>query len=103
MHGPKLRNFWPLVPRHNAKTPPLSLQSNHKSLDMELGLQTHHGHGLSADAPDTLDALLRFLRAPGSPVKGVMELRSLLLAQKEEKIVLRSLVDQMRVDMQGMK
>ena len=52
---------------------------------------------------DTLDALLRFLRVSGSPVKGVMELRGLLMAQKEEKILLASLVDQMRVDLQGIR
>jgi hypothetical protein len=32
-----------------------------------------------------------------------MELRGLLLAQKEEKIELRSLIDQMRVDIQGIR
>jgi len=32
-----------------------------------------------------------------------MELRGLLLAQKEEKIELRSLVDQMKVDIQGIR
>ncbi len=52
---------------------------------------------------DTLESLLKFLKESGSPVSGVMELRSLLLAQKEEKIVLRSLVDQMSVDLQGIK
>ena len=36
-------------------------------------------------------------------VSGVMELRGLLLAQKEEKIELRSLVDQMRVDIQSIR
>jgi hypothetical protein len=52
---------------------------------------------------DSLESLLKFLKDSGSPVSGVMELRSLLLAQKEEKIWLKSLVDQMRVDVQGMK
>jgi len=52
---------------------------------------------------DTLDSLLNFLKVSGSPVSGVMELRSLLLSQKEEKILLGSLVDQMRVDLRGMR
>ena len=47
--------------------------------------------------------LLAFLKVPGSPVSGVMELRSLLLAQKEEKILLRSLLDQMQVDLKGIR
>ncbi len=59
---------------------------------------------------DVLDSLLDFLRVSSSSssssstsVSGLMELRSLLLAQKEEKILLRSLVDQMRVDLRGIK
>ena len=58
----------------------------------------------SAFPPDTLDSLLKFLKVPpASPVSGVMELRSLLMAEKEEKILLRSLVDQMRVDLHGIR
>ena len=57
----------------------------------------------SVDSPDTLDSLLDFLKQTASPVSGVMELRGLLLAQKEEKIELRSLVDQMKVDIQGIR
>ena len=53
---------------------------------------------------DTLDNLLTFLKAtPGSPVSGVMELRSLLLGQKEEKIILNSLIEQMKVELQGLR
>lgn len=52
---------------------------------------------------DTLDALLHFLSASGSPVDGLLELRSLLLAQKEEKIILASFVDEMRLDLQGIR
>ena len=55
------------------------------------------------DSPDTLDSLLNFLRQTDSPVSGVMELRGILLAQKEEKIEIRSLVDQMRVEIQGIR
>lgn len=55
------------------------------------------------DSPDTLDSLLNFLKQTDSPVSGVMELRGILLAQKEEKIELRSLVDQMRVEIQGIR
>lgn len=57
----------------------------------------------SMDSPDTLDSLLDFLKQSDSPVSGVMELRGLLLAQKEEKIELKSLLDQMRVDIQGIR
>ena len=60
-------------------------------------------NALSPNSRGTLDNLLNFLKVSGSPVAGLMELRSLLLAQKEEKIVLRSLVDQMRVDLQGIR
>ena len=41
--------------------------------------------------------------ASHSPVSSVVELRSLLLQQKEEKVALQSLVDQMRIEMQGVK
>ena len=58
---------------------------------------------LALNRQDTLDVLLAFLKVPGSPVSGVMELRSLLLAQKEEKILLRSLLDQMQVDLKGIR
>lgn len=52
---------------------------------------------------DTLDAFLEFLKESNSPVSSVVELRSLLLQQKEEKVALQSLVDQMRIEMQGVK
>ena len=55
------------------------------------------------EAPDTLDSLLNFLKTSGSPVSGLLDLRSLLLEQKEEKIMLRTLVDQMKVDMAGLR
>ena len=59
--------------------------------------------GLDPNSKGTLDNLLNFLKDENSPVSGIMELRSLLLGQKEEKIVLRSLVEQMRVDLQGIR
>ena len=55
------------------------------------------------EAPDTLDSLLNFLKTSGSPVSGLLDLRSLLLEQKEEKIMLRTLVDQMKVDIAGLR
>ena len=55
------------------------------------------------EAPDTLDSLLNFLKKSGSPVSGLLDLRSLLLEQKEEKIMLRTLVDQMKVDIAGLR
>ena len=55
------------------------------------------------EAPDTLDSLLNFLKTTGSPVSGLLDLRSLLLEQKEEKIMLRTLVDQMKVDIAGLR
>ena len=58
---------------------------------------------ISPDKKDTLDSLLSFLKVSGSPVSGVMELRSLLMSQKEEKILLRSVVEQMRVELKGIK
>ena len=54
-------------------------------------------------APDTLDSLLQFLKTSGSPVSGLLDLRSLLLEQKEEKVMLRTLVDQMKVDITGLR
>jgi hypothetical protein len=53
--------------------------------------------------PDTLETFLNFLKGTKSPVTTGLDLRSLLLAQKEEKIALQSLVDQTRVDMQGIR
>ena len=55
------------------------------------------------EAPDTLDSLLNFLKTSGSPVAGLLDLRSLLLEQKEEKVMLRTLVDQMKVDITGLR
>ena len=55
------------------------------------------------EAPDTLDSLLDFLKTSGSPVSGLLDLRSLLLEQKEEKVMLRTLVDQMKVDITGLR
>ena len=55
------------------------------------------------EAPDTLDSLLSFLKTSRSPVKGLLDLRSLLLEQKEEKVMLRTLVDQMKVDISGLR
>ena len=55
------------------------------------------------EAPDTLDSLLNFLKTSGSPVSGLLDLRSLLLEQKEEKVMLRTLVDQMKVDIAGLR
>ena len=52
---------------------------------------------------DTLDNFLDFLKKDQSPVSTTLELRSLLLSQKEEKLALQSLVDQMKVDMQGIR
>ena len=38
-----------------------------------------------------------------SPVSSLLELRSLLLQQKEEKVALQSLVDQIKSEMRGVK
>ena len=57
----------------------------------------------SINQPDSLDTFLDFLKGVESPVSSVLDLRSLLVAQKEEKIALQSLVDQMRLDMQGIR
>jgi len=48
------------------------------------------------DSPDSLDTLLDYLRQSNSPITGVLELRSILLAQKEEKIELRGMLEQER-------
>ena len=56
------------------------------------------------EAPDTLDSLLSFLKTHGdSPVSGLLDLRGLLLEQKEEKVMLRTLVDEMRVDIASLR
>ena len=56
------------------------------------------------EAPDTLDSLLSFLKTHGdSPVSGLLDLRGLLLEQKEEKVMLRTLVDEMRVDIGSLR
>ena len=52
---------------------------------------------------DTLDSFLKFLKEAQSPVTTVLELRSLLLAQKEEKVALQNLVQQMKLEMKGIK
>lgn len=57
----------------------------------------------SVNRPDTLDTFLDFLKEAQSPISSVMELRSLLLAQKEEKVVLENLLHQMKIDMQGVR
>lgn len=56
-----------------------------------------------SDDVDTLDSFLGYLKENNSPVTTLVELRSLLLAEKEEKVTLRSLVDEMRADMRGIK
>jgi len=60
----------------------------------------------SVNSPDdTLDGFLDFLKEneDQSPVSSLLELRSLLLQQKEEKVALQSLVDQMKSEMRGVK
>ena len=60
----------------------------------------------SVNSPDdTLDGFLDFLKEneDQSPVSSLLELRSLLLQQKEEKVALQSLVDQIKSEMRGVK
>ena len=60
---------------------------------------------VNASPDDTLDNFLDFLKEneDQSPVSSLLELRSLLLQQKEEKVALQSLVDQIKSEMRGVK
>ena len=60
---------------------------------------------VNTNPDDTLESFLDFLKEneDKSPVTSLLELRSLLLQQKEEKVALQSLVDQMKTEMRGIK
>ena len=60
---------------------------------------------VNTNPDDTLESFLDFLKEneDKSPVSSLLELRSLLLQQKEEKVALQSLVDQMKTEMRGIK
>ena len=78
-------------------------QENHDATESENASPEDVLQQNNIEAPDTLDSLLHFLKTSGSPVSGLLDLRSLLLEQKEEKIMLRTLVDQMKVDIAGLR
>jgi len=57
----------------------------------------------SLNTPDTLDSLLAFLKNTTSPISTSLELRNLLIEQKEEKIALQSMLEKTRIEMQGIR
>ena len=57
----------------------------------------------SIQGPDTLEKLLEFLKEAKSPVSSALELRSLLLFQKEEKMILESVIEHLKADMVGIR
>ena len=57
----------------------------------------------SEDKPDSLQTLLNFLKDVKSPISSILELRGLLLAEKEEKIAMQNLIKQLKTDMIGIR
>ena len=57
----------------------------------------------SIQGPDTLEKLLEFLKEAKSPVSSALELRSVLLSQKEEKMILESVIEHLKADMVGIR
>jgi hypothetical protein len=57
----------------------------------------------SINSPDVLDTFLKILQETKSPVSSVLDLRSLLVSQKEEKIELENGLRQMSIEMQGIR
>ena len=50
-----------------------------------------------------LDTFLKFLQETKSPVSSILDLRSLLVTQKEEKIELENGLRQMGIEMEGIR
>ena len=57
----------------------------------------------SQNKPDSLQTLLNFLKDVKSPISSILELRSLLLAEKEEKVAMQNLIKQLKTDMIGIR
>ena len=57
----------------------------------------------SENKPDSLQTLLNFLKDVKSPISSILELRGLLLAEKEEKVALQNLIKQLKTDMIGIR
>ena len=57
----------------------------------------------SENQPDSLQTLLNFLKDVKSPISSILELRSLLLAEKEEKVAMQNLIKQLKTDMIGIR
>ena len=57
----------------------------------------------SENQPDSLQTLLNFLKDVKSPISSVLELRGLLLAEKEEKVAMQNLIKQLKTDMIGIR
>ena len=57
----------------------------------------------SINSPDTLDTFLKFLQETKSPISSILDLRSLLVTQKEEKIELENGLRQMGIEMEGIR
>ena len=57
----------------------------------------------SQNQPDSLQTLLNFLKDVKSPISSVLELRGLLLAEKEEKVAMQNLIKQLKTDMIGIR
>ena len=57
----------------------------------------------SENKPDSLQSLLNFLKDVKSPISSVLELRGLLLAEKEEKVAMQNLIKQLKTDMIGIR
>ena len=57
----------------------------------------------SQNKPDSLQTLLNFLKDVKSPISSVLELRGLLLAEKEEKVAMQNLIKQLKTDMIGIR
>ena len=57
----------------------------------------------SENKPDSLQTLLNFLKDVKSPISSILELRGLLLAEKEEKVAMQNLIKQLKTDMIGIR
>ena len=57
----------------------------------------------SENKPDSLQTLLNFLKDVKSPISSILELRGLLLAEKEEKVAMQNIIKQLKTDMIGIR
>ena len=57
----------------------------------------------SENQPDSLQTLLNFLKDVKSPISSILELRGLLLAEKEEKVAMQNIIKQLKTDMIGIR